>query len=263
MQGSCKNQTKPTWTFFVNPQVSTVRTEWPWCSSWAGSRTQKSPHWDSCPRWRMEAQSTSLPLQNWSTGQPGSNPWWRNWSLPLSRECERACVTQARQLGQLLCWRNTAVKEALLGPAREQLPSSLLHLCSKCLWNIPADKQGWKALMINSGKERDPCPWSDLAAKGWGSRNGPWSLSLANCFFFSFSLAWVGDVVSAFYPPKVWDRMFSIPDFIPLFPDCLSLSGAWYIPWMHWMCQSEICTQLYLWSLSLLLHLSSEGIAVR
>lgn len=49
----------------------------------------------------------------------------------------------------------TAVKEALLGAAREQLPSSLLHLWSSCLWNFQADKQGWKALMINSGKERE------------------------------------------------------------------------------------------------------------
>lgn len=91
MQGSCKYQTKPTWTFFVNPQVSRVRTEWPWCSSWEGSRTRKSPRWDFCPRWRMEAQSTSLPLQNSSMGQPGSNHWWKNWSLPRSRVCDSKC----------------------------------------------------------------------------------------------------------------------------------------------------------------------------
>lgn len=197
MQGSCKYQTKPTWTFFVNPQVSRVRTEWPWCSSWVGSRTRKSPRWDFCPRWRTEAQSTSLPLQNSSMGQPGSNPWWKNWSLPHSRVCERqwmweALCTQAHQLLFLARhWRKLSW---------DQLVSSSPHPFCTC---VPAVCGTSK--QTSSGKEREipahGLTWQPILAAGMGL-----VLLFGKVPLFSFSSALVGDGISACYPPKVLRR---------------------------------------------------------
>lgn len=61
---------------FLSPQASRGRTGPPWCSFWEGWLTQKLLPCASCLRWRMVAQSTSLPLPSSSMVPAGSSLWW-------------------------------------------------------------------------------------------------------------------------------------------------------------------------------------------
>ena len=86
-----------------------------------------------------------------------------------------------------------------------QLPSSLSALVFLLFVELPSRQAVLKGTNneINNGRKREPCSWSELANKRWGSGDLPWSFYFANCFFFfPFSLVLVGDAITSFYPLK-------------------------------------------------------------
>lgn len=83
-------------------------------------------------------------------------------------------------------------REALLRPAHDAvtlIPLCTCILCALCV-ELPRRRTVQKGTnkKIKNGRKRDPCSWSELANKHWGSGDLCWSFYLANWFFFLISV---------------------------------------------------------------------------